>query len=314
MTGFALVFVLLVIALSATATGVVQLTSGVLRRRGPEAERRAVELAALMPVVLALSLVTTLIVQAYVGDDHCTQHGHHAHLCVVHGGEWSQRPWVVAVVAAAAAVLAARLAVLAGRLVRATRSIARLRGVSALAGDVRLVESPHAFCFVAGLRTPEIYASTTAWHGLADDEREAMVAHERGHVAHGDVRRRLGLDLLLAFSAPLSAGALARRWAHATERLRDADAARAAGDPDPVARAMLRLCRLERGAAVAGLGFAGQGRLLTERIEALLAAGPSGRLAARVLSIASLTAAIALAAVTAGLAGPIHHLLETLLG
>jgi hypothetical protein len=314
MAGFALVFVVLVVVLSALASAVVALCDGMLRQRGPYAERRAVALAALGPVVLACGIVAALLAHSYLATDHCLEHGHHAHLCVAHGGAWLDRPWVVAALAVAVAVVVARLLALGARVARASSSIARLRRLSVANGDVRIVESPHAFCFVAGLRNPTIYASTTAWFGLAEDERAAMVAHERGHVAHHDVSRRFGLDLLLAVAAPLAAGSLTARWSHATERLRDADAAAAVGDPDPVARAMLRLCRLERSAAAPGLGFVGRGRLLTERVEALLAAAPGGEPSARVLSLVVVVGLAGLVALAAGLAGPLHHAFETLLG
>jgi hypothetical protein len=314
MAGFALVFVVLVVVMSALASTVVTLCNGVLRQRGPHAERRAVALAALAPVVLASGVVAALVAHSYVATDHCLDHGHHAHLCVAHGGAWLDRPWVVVALAIAVAVVAARLLALGARVARASSSIARLRRLSVPSGDVRIVESPHAFCFVAGLRHPTIYASTTAWHGLAEDERAAMVAHERGHVAHHDVSRRLGLDLLLAVAAPLAGGPLAARWSHATERLRDADAAAAVGGPDPVARAMLRLCRLERSAAAPGLAFAGRGRLLAERVEALLADAPGGEPSARLLSLVVGAGLAGLVALAVGLAGPLHHAFETLLG
>jgi Zn-dependent protease with chaperone function len=314
MAGFALVFVVLVVALSALASTVLAACDGALRRRGPHAERRAVVLAALAPVALAAAVLAALVGHSLLATDHCLAHDHHAHLCVAHGGAWLERPWVVAVLALALAGVAARLAVLGARVARASASIARLRRLSVPAGDVRLVDSPHAFCFVAGLRRPSIYASTTAWHGLADDERAAMIAHERGHVVHRDVGRRFALDLVLALAAPLAGGPLARRWSHATERLRDADAAAALGDPDPVARALLHVCRLERGVARPGLGFTARGRLLADRIEALLSAAPDGRPAARHLSIVVLVGLGGLVVLAAGLAGPLHHAFETLLG
>jgi Zn-dependent protease with chaperone function len=314
MIGFALVLVLALGALSALAAAAVVLAGGALRRRGPLAERRAIELAAVAPPLMAGALLLALVAQSYLGVDHCTRHDHHAHLCVAHGDGWSQRAWVVAVVSAAAALVLARLVFVVARLAGAAGAIRRLRALSRHDGDVRLVDSPHAFCFVAGVRAPEIFASTAAWRGLADDERAAMVAHERGHRLHGDVLRRLGLDLALIVAAPWVGAGLAGRWAHATERLRDADAARAVGDPEPVARALVRLCRLARDASLPGLAFAGRGRLLAERVEALLTPGPSGRRAARRLSIASTVSLAVLIALAAALAGPLHHALETLLG
>ena len=158
MIGFALVFFLAVITLSAIAALAVALADPWLRARGPRAERRAVELAASIPVAVAVVLVTALLVRSYAGDDHCGVHDHHAHLCIRHGGAWAQRTWAVLVVAAGAAVVAARLALLLGRHLHGARSVDVLRRVGVRTGDVRLVESPRAFCFVAGVWRPQIYA------------------------------------------------------------------------------------------------------------------------------------------------------------
>ncbi len=314
MIGFTLVFALTVVALSAVAVVAVQLAGGALRRRGAHAERRAVELAAVLPVALGGALVTSLVVHGYIGEDHCGVHDHHAHLCVAHGGAWAQVPWIVAMVAATAAALLARLAILVSQHARTARAVAALRRVSAAVGGVRVVDSPRAFCFVAGVWRPEIYASTAAWQGLADDERAAVLAHERGHVAHHDLRRRLGVEMLLAFAAPLLGALLVRRWARATERLRDHDAVAVVGDPDPVARAMVRLCRLDREAATPGFAFAARGDELAERVEALLAGEPTGVRAARVLGVALAIVALGAVALIASQAEPLHHALETLLG
>ncbi len=314
MMGFALVFVLVVTALSLCMAIAVRCAGPSLRRRGAQVERQAVALAAGLPVALATALVATLVVAGYLGDDHCGVHDHHAHLCLAHGDAWGRQPWVVVVLAAAGATVLARLAVLIGQHGRAASAVARLREVGSTTGDVTLVDSARAFCFVAGLWRPRIYASTAAWSGLTDDERAAMLAHERGHITYHDLTRRLGLELLLALSAPFVTGILMPRWARATERLRDGDAARAVGDPEPVARAMVHLCRLELAATAPGFRFAASGDDLSDRVEALLANESSGRRAARVLALALVGAAVLVAMAVAVQADPLHHALETLLG
>ncbi len=314
MIGFALVLVLTTAALSLLAAFAVRVAGSALHRFGPHAERRAVELAAVLPVVLGIAVVGALLVRAYAGADHCQVHDHHAHLCLVHGAEWGARAWVVAVVAAAGAIVLARLGLLAFRHLRGRRALQQLRGTAMTVDGVEIVESPRAFCFVAGLGRPRVYASTAAWRGLAEDERSAVLAHERSHVAHRDLWRRFGIELLLTFAAPLVATPMIRRWAGATERLRDVDAAHTLGDAEPVARALVRLCRLDLIAATPSFQFAPERHELNDRVNALLTVAPTGHRAAVRLGWSLVVGAVAFAALAAVQVEPLHHALETLLG
>jgi len=310
--GFAIVFLTVAIGLSALACAAVAAFGSTLARRGPAVERRAVELAAIVPVALALLVVVVLVTHSALTIDHCPVHGHHAHLCIAHGAAWLDQPWAIALASAAAVVAVGRAVVLATAMTRGRRRVGALARLARPVGDVQLVESTRAFCFVAGLRRSAIYASTAAWDGLADDERGAMLAHERGHVRGHDVARRALLELILVASAPLASTFLIARWEHATERLRDADAARVT-EPEAVARALVAMCRL--GAVrVAGASFEAGGRALARRVESVLAEGPIGEPAARRLAVAATAAVVAIALATALLASPVHHALETLLG
>lgn len=310
--GFAMVFLMVAVGLSSIACGAIAAFAPALARRGPAAERRAAELAAVVPLAIAAIVVAVLLAHAALAVDHCTTHGHHAHLCVAHGGAWLERPWAVAAAAAAAVVALGRAAALIAALVRGGRRVGALARVARRVGDVRLVDSPRAFCFVAGLRRPAIYASTAAWRGLPAGERAAMLAHERGHVRAGDVARRARLDLATIVAAPLAPTFLAARWERATERLRDAEAARATA-PEAVAAALVAMCRL--GAVrVAGAGFEAHGGALAARVEAVLAGGPTGRRAARRLAAVALAAVAIVTVAAVAFADPLHHGLETLLG
>jgi Zn-dependent protease with chaperone function len=314
--GFALVFLLACGVLSAVLSASLALARPWLARLGPAAERRAAEIAASVPIVLALVVVAVLVARARFMPDHCTAHDHHAHLCLEHGSGWAQLPWVVAFVAAGTTLIAARLAVLGGVLLHGHVAVARLRRLSRSAGDVRMVESPRAFCFVAGLHRSEIYVSTAAWNGLGQDERDAMLAHERAHVRGRDLARRVALELLTCFAAPFAPRSLRGSWERATERLRDTQAAIAVGAPDAVARAIVRLSRLGAGRMVAGVAAfpADGGRALAERVQSLLAEQPAGEQAAGRLGLAMAGASMALGLAALTHAEPLHHLLETLLG
>jgi beta-lactamase regulating signal transducer with metallopeptidase domain len=326
--GFALVFLLACGVLSSALTCGLALARPWLARLGPAAERRAAEIAASLPILLALVLVAVLVARAGLMPDHCTAHDHHAHLCLEHGSGWAELPWVVAFVALGTTMIVARLAMLGGVLLRGHVAVARLRRVSRpvsqpvsqpvgqIDEDVHMVESSRAFCFVAGLYRPAIYTSTAAWQGLAHDEREAMLAHERAHVRGRDLARRAALELLACFAAPFAPRFLRRSWERATERLRDTQAATAVGAPDAVARAIVRLSRLGAGRPVPGVAAfpADDGRALAERVQSLLAEQPAGEQAARTLGRAMTGTAVAIGLAAVALAEPLHHALETLLG
>lgn len=313
--GFALVFVVTAWTVSALFSLLLAATAARLRRLGPAAERRLTALVAALPVLIAVAVVATLVVRSVAGADHCPDHDHHAHLCIAHGGAWAERPWAVALVAAAAAIVIARLVIFAATSLRARRAVARLRAASRRTAGVRLIDSSRPFCFVAGLRCPEIYASTAAWHGLDPEERDAMIAHERGHVRHRDLAWRGLLEVAAAFGAPLTPAPLLARWEHATERLRDGDAAVEIGDPAAVAAAMVHLCRL--GAAVPAprvLGFPAPPAALDERVEALLSDAPRGDRAASAVGLSWLVLLSAAIVAVATHAEPLHHAFESVLG
>lgn len=310
--GFAVVFVLVVVAASAIGCGLALASARVLAARGPATERRAVALAAVTPIVAGALVVVALVVHSAITIDHCQDHDHHAHLCVAHGAAWLARPWAVAVAAAAAVVATGRIALWVATWARARSRVRALAAVARPVDDLRVVDSPRRFCFVVGARRPTIYASTAALAALTDDERAAMLAHERAHVRGHDVRWRRGLELATLIAAPLAPGLLLARWDDATERLRDRDAAQVT-DPTAVASALVAMCRAEP-TVVAGLGYAPAPTALARRVEAVLAEPVAEGCSARRLAIGAVVAGVAAAIALAALADPVHHALETLLG
>ena len=310
--GFGVVFLLVVIAASAIGCGLLALGARALAARGPAAERRAAMLAAIVPPIAGALVVAALALHSATTIDHCEAHDHHAHLCVAHGGAWLARPWAVAVAAAAAVVMIGRAALLAVTLVGARARVRTLAAAAAVVDDVRVVESPRRFCFVTGVRRPTIYASTAALRALTDDQRAAMLAHERAHVAAHDLLWRRALEVATLIAAPLAPGFLARRWDDATERLRDRDAARAT-DPAAVAHALIAMCRGEA-AWAASMNYAPPVHALTRRVEAVLATPEVEPRAGRGLVIGASALGVSVAAALVAFADPIHHALETLLG
>lgn len=309
--GFALVFIVTAVTVSALGALVLGAARGSLQRLGPMAERRAAGAVAMAPVVVAMIAVAALVVQSTLGVDHCEVHDHHAHLCFTHGARWLERAWVVVALAVAAATFIGRAVITAASYVRGARSIRSLHAISHPHGNVRIVESDRAFCFVA---RRGVFVSSRVWSALPAGERDALVAHEQAHVRHGDLAKRVALEVLLLFTAPLVAERVRAAWLRASERLCDAHAATVVGDPETVARAMVSMCRIGSDHPASAFAFTPTVQELAARIQAVLAGGPLGHRAASVLGGVALVACLLLGVVGVAAAEPIHHAFETLLG
>lgn len=310
--GFALVWVLVAWATSLAARGALRGAARGMRRHGPAAERHALELAVVAPVVIATAAVGLLVVWSIVGTDHCLEHGPHAHLCMVHGAPWATHPLALVIVVGAVLQTCVRAAGLAVAIVRRRRLVARLRTTSVARGDLRWIDTSSAICFVAGVRRPEIFVSTGAWTALEDDERDAMLAHERAHIRHRDIARGLALDALLAIGAPFASSVRAR-WDAVTERLCDARAAEAIGGGACVASAMVKVSRVNAWARPAA-SFRPRADALTDRVESVLAEPAPGDGVARALRAAVALGLGALVVVAALHVDWLHNALEDLLG
>ncbi len=309
--GFALVFAVTTWTLSALGALALASARPWLKRAGPMAERRAALAVAIVPIVLGVVAVATLLIQSALGVDHCEAHGHHAHLCISHGGQWIERSSVVVALAIVTATVLGRAAIVAAGFLRGARSIRELHALSRDAGDVRLVDSERAFCFVA---RPGIYVSARVWTSLSTGERAALVAHEAAHIRHGDLRTRAVLEAFLVFAAPLVGDRVRSTWLSASERLCDAHAAAVTGEPEMVASAMLSMCRLQATRPVPAFGFTPTVEEVEGRVRAVLACGPLGERAAVVFGRVVVASCVALAIAGVVAAEPVHHAFETLLG
>ncbi len=288
-----------------------------LERRGPAAVRAAATaallLGPLLGIVLVLAVAGNSLADGWLGvADHCPEHDHHLHLCVVHGGSWASQPWAVATVAMAGTWMLVAVARRLTGVLHARRALHRIERL-ARPVDAGVLVAPAAtrFCFTAGMLRPRIFISSAAWQALDRDQRRAVVAHEQAHIRGGDLGRRALLGLAALAGAPLLAGRMLALWDRATERLCDQQAAREV-TPAVVAQALLAMSRGPV-AAPAGLSFGARADVVA-RIEGVLADGPTGGTAARRLSaVAVLILAVAAAAAIA-FADPLHHLAETFLG
>lgn len=310
LAGFALVFVVTLVTLSSAGALVLAACKTRLARLGAMAERRAADAIAIVPVVVAAVVVGALVVQATLGVDHCVVHDHHAHLCFAHGTQWIERTWVVVSLAIALATVLARAVILVTAYLQGVASVRALHASSTPEGAVRVVASDRAFCFAT---RRGVFVSSRVWAALPERERAALVAHELGHLRHGDLGKRFMLELALLFAAPFVGDFVRALWLRSSERMCDAHAARVT-DPQTVASAMVSMCKLGSARPVAGFAFTPAARELAGRIEAVLAGGPLGERAARRILHAAVGACGAIAIAGTVAAEPLHHVFETLLG
>lgn len=323
--GFGLVFLTVSWTGSALLGGALLALRMRLRKTGPRTERALSAAALIAPPFAAATLVVSLaglsLAQALSGQgDHCTTHDHHLHLCLQHGGDWAGNT------AAVIALLLLGSVVLVGLVrrflaYRATSELIREIERHAVAHDdlptgVSLVPSETPLCVTAGIRRPRILVSTASWGLLDEEERGAVLAHERAHIEHGDTRWRFALSLLGAFGLPGLGPRLLAIWMHASERLCDWRASTAVQEPTVVAQALVRLARASSTARAPGvaetLSFASPDTV-ADRVEAILDAEPDGAaLCSRALAALAVVAVLH-ASASILFAGPLHHLLETLL-
>lgn len=318
LVGFALAFAVVALAVSIVGALAFRCARRRLVAAGPAAERRGAGIALLAPPLLAGATVVAAAVAPFAAD-HCAVHGHHLHLCLAHGAAWASRPLAVAVVAGLAALIViAAAGGVAGalRTRRLTRALRRA-GTIHRDGDIEVVVAPFArrLAFTAGVVRPRVYVSTAVWARLADDERRALIAHEVAHARGGDVRWGWLIAAASSLGAPRVAAELRRAWHAATERLRDAEAARAVGDQAVVGAAMLAVARVPAAAAPAGAvaATAEADADLAMRIDALLAGGSDGVARSRAITRVALAGFAAAVAALVIWSEPVHHALETLL-
>lgn len=89
--GFGLVFLAATAVTSLVAGAAPRLGEARLRSLGAWSERRAAALTLLVPPAFGALLVGVLVLDSVAslraGTDHCAEHSHHLHICLVHGAD-----------------------------------------------------------------------------------------------------------------------------------------------------------------------------------------------------------------------------------
>jgi Zn-dependent protease with chaperone function len=279
-----------------------------LTRRWP-ALARVTPLVASLPALGALLLALAALLP---GDPHLAQpFGCHcdvsmpgwAHLCPVHPQHAGSL--VPLALLALAAWLPARLG--------AARALLREPlGLGWSSASPQRATLPQPTAMLVGWLRPTLFVDPRFWSALTEDERAAVLAHERGHLARRDPMVLMGLRALTALGPARAGDALARAWLAHAEARADALAAREVGDPVLVAEALLRCARLApRPAPVPTIGWTGGA--LERRVRLLLADAGGPVSSAPDVGWPDLLVIAALIAWAAGSTPWVHHQVEHLL-
>ncbi len=173
-----------------------------------------------------------------------------------------------------------------------------------------LVDLPRPTAVLAGWLRPSLLVDHRLWGTLAPTHREAVLAHERAHLARRDPLVLAILSLLSSVAPRPRAHRLLRQWLDHAEHRADA-AASASVDPLVLAEALVACARLGSPRRLQ-LGWT-SGRL-DSRVRALLELTPGAHPArpdARFVDLAALSGAVAvLAANVAWLHHQVEHLLN----
>jgi len=322
--GFALECAAIAVLLGFGASALVLVLAAVLRpllrRVGPSLRGDLAFLAGALPAIVALAgtaAAAALPIASALGiaPDHCLEHEHHLHVCIVHR---ALHPELALLGALALGSWSIRGGALSRRLLQ-LRSHARTLeqlGTTTHAGFpvVRVPGAPQ-LCHALGSFRRRILLSESLAQALEPGALRCALAHESAHLDRRDPLANLVLSLCGLLGLPFWSSALLRVYRTAAEQACDDAAARVVGDGALVAQALVSVSSLQRAAArhspaFDGLGF-GQHPLET-RVRRLLAAVRFDVREARALPAAGWLA-LGTFALALQHAAVVHHAIETAL-
>jgi Zn-dependent protease with chaperone function len=178
------------------------------------------------------------------------------------------------------AVLPSMAALTAGafalRATRAGRAWARTeRLVARWPTDRHIVDADFPIVAVVGIWRPRLYVARRVVDACDAEELDAMIAHERAHIAARDNVTRLAF-LCAPFAVPRVARALEEAWTRASEEAADDAARRDARTSLALASALTKVARLAVGQPMPLLHASAifSGSSVSERVQRLLQTVP----------------------------------------
>lgn len=269
------------------------------------------------PVAIgALYTAATVAIASLMGSTHsfataCSSHdGNWWHGCVWHPLEHGASPWLWAGLAALAVVCIGFVVRIGRALLHARNHAQALVRLARPVADVRVLDTEAPVAVACGLGCGHVLLSRGLMDALPADQLRVVLAHERAHLAHADVRWRLVARILSALHVPTVRTRLLEALVLASEQRCDRVAADEVGSRVLVAETLLAVERLyarrTAGPPPVFVAAAFGTDYLHERVQALLSARPDGRLpVGTALTIAVVSFLVASA-------GGVHHFTEFL--
>jgi Zn-dependent protease with chaperone function len=323
--GFALECTAIAALLGAATSVVVAVLAGalrpLLREAAPSLRGDVAFVGGVLPAVVAIA-GTAAAAWPPIGSalgllpDHCLQHDHHLHVCIIHRA--AQHSSLLALGAIALAAWALRASLLLRTQLRSRRDALELERLGTTSGaPFPVIEIPGSprLCHAVGSFRRRILLSESLATQLEPVELRCALAHETAHLNRHDPLAGLVMSSAGLFALPFCLGALQRDYRVAAEQACDDAAACVVGNGVLVAEALVSVARLQRSGAAPrfateAFGF-GQ-HPLEARVRRLLRA--SGFQQRRALAL-PLAAGIACGACALALqqASSVHHAVETAL-
>lgn len=266
--------------------------------------------------LLASFLPSVLSWAGWVAD-HCHLHPDHIHLCLRHPPQLAHTLLASMLVMGVLLVGGSMLGSWILHLFNTRRLVRQLLQMSRhdQTRKLHIVDTDAPLAFAAGLRSPQLFLSSSLVSQLSATQLDAVIAHERAHAERRDALHQTVASALAYLHLPAARKLLLSDLALAAEQACDEAACTATGDRLVVAEAIVAVeklfaVHLPRKAPNLCAAIHFNDSNVAERVTAILDAPKLRRPAARFFWTAGIVAALALAA----LGDPLHHATESFLG
>lgn len=231
------------------------------------------------------------------------------HACVWHPLEHGANPWLWVGLGSLGLVCAALVARMAQALVQTRNHAQALIRLARPVADVRVLDTDTPVAVACGVGCGHVLLSRGLVDALPPDQLRVVLAHERAHLTHADVRWRLVARILSVFHFPATRARLLDALVLASEQRCDRVAAAEVGSRVLVAETLLAVERLYgRRAPLGTPAFAAAfgTDFLQERVQALLSSRSDAR------TPVGTALAIAVVTLLVASAGTVHRFTEFL--
>ncbi|MGC1954382.1 MAG: M56 family metallopeptidase [Gammaproteobacteria bacterium] len=247
----------------------------------PPATRANVLFAwALSPLVVGLVMLLLVFLPSLAhllgfAADHCHEHDHHAHLCLIHTPFFTGAILEQLMLVGAGIVVFGYILEITQRLRRGHRTLRTLLALvkpSTAHAPYRIIDSPRPFAITIGLARPQVVISSRLVDSLKPAELSTVVSHEQAHQHRRDGLRLFAAEVLSALHVPTTRRLILNGLGLAIEQACDEVAAVRSGDRLQVAETIIKMARLAgRFIPMPGaLGAVSTGSNVMLRVERLL--------------------------------------------